>query len=330
MMSAMSDRSDFVPLPTLACDRGTDLRDNHAVGKPLDDRVITSPSPWILPIVLWLMVPVYFLLADLFLVPGMCIWNQHDWGAIFVYMTMGVVLSQFAVFPTWLSWDTSPLWQRLAIVAVLAMVFCVAWLVSFPAGDAIDGRKLGSLLNREVLALLCLLPAIILAIDLPLQILRVLFGWRIVQTWQNPPAERPLAISDLLAAMAAVAVALTCARLAKGLIPGGNEAQFWFALAIGAACGAGGGIVIVPTLAWLTFRVRSVALGIAGVGIFSAVAFIVLWTVFFVVSRGRRMDWWESLGISISVLTFIGVTGGVFWFARAAGYRLEVRSRVVG
>jgi hypothetical protein len=277
-----------------------------------------------------LIVPAYFLLADLFVVPGMCIWNQHDWGAVFVYMTMGVVLAQFSVVPTWLSWHASPLWQRLAIVAVFTIVSWIAWLVGFLVGDAIDGRKLGSLLDREALPALCLLPAIILAIDLPLQILRVLFGWRIVPTWQSPRAERPLAISDLLAAMATVAVALTCARIAKGLNSGGNEAQFWLALAIGAACGAGGSIVIVPTLAWLTFRVRRIALGVAGVGIFSAVAFAILWTVFFVMSRGRRMDWWESLGISISVVTFIGVTAAVFWLARAAGYRLEVRSRVVG
>ena len=170
-----------------------------------------------------------------------------------------------------------------------------------------------------------MLPAIVLAIAIPLLVLRVLSGWRITRSPEGDSGERPLSIADLLSAMAIVAAALASSRMAKEFATGVSESEFWLGLASGAAGGAGAAVVIVAPLAWLTFRARSLSLVIVSVGIYSAVVYATLWMV--LSWMFGRMNLWESIGVSISALVFVIVTTVVLRLARAAGYRLEFGAR---
>ena len=61
-MSGMRDDTESAPADAIV------------LVKPRGDALPASARPSIPPVLVWLVVPAYFLLADVFLVPGMCIW----------------------------------------------------------------------------------------------------------------------------------------------------------------------------------------------------------------------------------------------------------------
>ena len=277
-------------------------------------------------LVVWL-----FLMADLLVVPGMCIWDQEDWGAVFVYVLLGIIVAQFAVLPAWLAWGQPAFWLRLLIVGGLGVVFVGAWFLGFGIGSWIDGRALTIREQEqdELIAAALLLPPIILALELPLHTVRALFGWRLGFIGEGANVSRPLAIGDLLVAMALVAVALTCARLANEVVGRTSESEFWLALGIGTACGATASVLLILPLAWFSFRLASLPLVLAAVGLFCILATGALWGTISLVFRGPRMNLWEMIGLGITGSVGMYTVAAIILVARAAGYRLAAgRSQV--
>jgi hypothetical protein len=276
----------------------------------------------------WLLIAWLFLLADLLVVPGMCIWSQDDWGAVFVYALMGIIVAQFAMLPAWLAWGGPPFWIRLLAVSASGMVYVGAWLLGIAIGNWIDGRAFQRGIDSEAFAAALLLPPVILALVIPLQGMRIIFGWRLGIGPVHVP-ERPLAISDLLLAMALVAAALTCARLAMRFARDTTETQFWAGLAIGTACGAVASAALVLPVTWLAFRLKSIPLGVAGIAVFSILATIALLVTASLVFGPRRMDLWELSGLAITGSIGMYAAAATFWLARSVGYRLEAGRSLV-
>ena len=265
--------------------------------------------------------------ADLLVVPGMCTWDQDDWGAVFVYVMLGLITAQFAVVAAWLAWGEPEFWRRLLIVGGLALVYVPTWMLGCAAGNWIDNRgfRLPDDEAKFIYATALLLPPVMLALALPLHVMRALFGWRLSRSGLEADAGRPLAIGDLLVAMAVVAAALTSARLAKQLAGGTNESEFWLELGTGAACGGAASFMLVLPLTWLSFRLRSVPTVVAAIGLFSILAAGVLWMTAALVFRAPLPRLWEMIGLVITGAIGMYAVGAILLLARGAGYRLQTR-----
>jgi hypothetical protein len=190
-----------------------------------------------------------FATANVAVLPLMDTFRQRDWGAVWVYLSIGLIVAQGGSLPFWLVFGRGSFLARLIVFWAGVAVMGACW-----GAGAIVATSMHAFLHvydDEVRFFALSLPLAALAIQLPLWPLKLFCGWSVVK-WDverdDAPvgeANRPLAIRDYLIGTAIVAVAFTCARVAPRHMP----SNYWIVWLIFAASVAGTSLIsIVPAM----------------------------------------------------------------------------------
>jgi hypothetical protein len=292
------------------------------VGPQTDFPKLSTRPLWI---VTWLGLAALFLLCDLTIAPCMRQWGPDMWGALFVYAAAGPLFAQFGVLPAWLALGDRPYWFRLARHWLAAIAAMAAAALGNILANWSSGRVLRIEDGPAMMSLLLVLPALSLAVESPLWILRWVFGWRITRQIDCPP-QRKLAIRDIMLATALVAAALALARLSPQFQPGGPDRAFWGMMAVAAAVAVGSSTVLLPPFVWFALGVRSLPMAVLGAAIHAGT----LAAIFLAVIAYNRWTFsttlWGTIGASVTAITFAWGVTVPFWLARFQGYRLICRT----
>ncbi len=309
--------SDFL-LPGAAADRGWSDFPSLAAPALVEPRLHKRDrAPLIVMAAL-------FATANAAILPLTDVFQQRDWGAVWVYLSAGLMAAQAGALPFWLVFGRESFLARLVVFWAAAVGLFACWGVGLLVWQQTSSHRFSSL---EVVHFFVLsLPLAALAIQLPLWPLKLYFGWSLVCHGEMKPApsDRPLAISDYLLGTALVAISVGLARLA----PDRLESAFWLAWLIFAASVAGTSLVSVVPAMLLMLRptggrrgaafMLAYALGAAGITVIITAA---------VNPNFRRQlssssQWWELVGGLLVFLAFAAGLSGAMLATRALGYRL--------
>jgi hypothetical protein len=241
------------------------------------------------------------------------------------------VAAEAGILAVWLVWCEWPLSLRLALHWLAALFLFGCWALGAAAvwpSEPYDPNRV--LFQTKVLpGTAAALPPISLAVQLPLWICRLVFGWRLLRTptHRPPPVVRKLSISDLLVGTTVVAVSLGCLRLVA-FDPQQIEAQYWAGWGLGVlALIAISSLLLLPLVAIV---LRPVGNGLAGV---LTVCFLALISISVGIplvltlrAMGAPPPVHEVLLVSTAFLSTLGATmAAPLWLARSLGYRLRFR-----
>lgn len=171
--------------------------------------------------------------------------SPSDWGAFWVYLSMGGMCGQLGLLTIWGAIGMGRAWQRqLTVLAIGAF-----WIASWGAGQWLVRNGFTRVRWNEISPFLGF-PLLLLATQLPLWIFRVFGRWRIVSEFEpgSPPPQ--MSIAGILGAMTFIGAALALARVGMQFAAGRAQSEWWIVL--GLTCAACAGIclaVLVPVCA---------------------------------------------------------------------------------
>ena len=284
------------------------------------------PLPQISP--LWLIVPC--LACDFLMVPVISSLDGPP-HPLFVPLALGIVgcvLAQGCLLAAFLAWSEGPFLRRLLVHWLIAAGLYLAWLGGLMLAAVGDGDA------SSVAASVALgVPLVSIGAQFPLWLARQFWGWRLVRDSRPDipvchPAERKLAIRDLLLATAVVAVALALARLAPLDGDDKDAGPVWL-VGCTVACVISS-LTMLPAGAWLmrpvgqTFLSAIPLRGLAFCILYAAAWIALVWIVVLV-------QWWFAfprapraiyVGISSVIVAFAATVILTALLARSRGYRL--------
>lgn len=265
--------------------------------------------PW-LPL---LLLAVLGLLADVAVLPLMEVFNSNDWGAVWVYASAGVILAQAGAISAFLVWTRARFWVRLAGHWAVAAMAVAAWV----AGAIVSGE-----FEPEMEFLLLSLPALALAMQIPLWLTRLYLGWHFVPAASVPVSSQhfasvreSLSIRDFFVGTLLVAVSLGFLRVGATI-----EDDIWIVMAVAtpvAMFATSFSVIPIGRLLMSEFDWR---LGIVFIALETTIAAVVIVAVVFWMETGARM--WDLFGIAIIVFAFAATLSAAALAARFADYRL--------
>jgi hypothetical protein len=263
---------------------------------------------------------------------------------VIVGLVLGVFPAQVGALTLWLVFGSGPFLLRLAAHWGIAFGLFAAWALGCAAAMA-DGptRELPEVLS----AVVCSLPLVSLAAQLPLWPLRTHLGWRVElpndekgsgvlggerlsnmekpcpPKTPGPLAPDPLTIRDILVGTVVTAVAVAGLRIFPQIWGRGEYfwEGYWMAWAIGA-----GVIALVSLLALLPaitmlLRIRDTAgASLAWLGYVATAGFVTVVAIGLIARAGPPPEFIVGL---ICVFTSFALTLGLpLWIVRAHGWRL--------
>jgi hypothetical protein len=186
----------------------------------------------------------------------------------------GVFAAELGLATLWLVWGPGSFGLRLVAhwAAAIGLYCCFAVGVVLALADQVPAQHLPPIL----FAILCGMPAVSLAAQLPLWPLRTHLGWRIERQPENSPAEHiihSLSIRDMIFATVVTSLSLACLRFIA-MLPNTADAWFWPTWGIAVAI-----IAVVSTLSLLpatliVFRIRDKSAAAAALGGYALVAWV--------------------------------------------------------
>jgi hypothetical protein len=255
-------------------------------------------------------VAMVFVLANFAVVPLIELFDD----AFVVFWCVGIMLAEGFILAAWLVWGGGLFLQRLALHWLAAFLLGLAWLAGAVVTEGVRDGDIRAVLEVVPFSL----PLVSLAIQLPLWIARLYFGWQIVDACAESAPARPLAIRDLMFGMVVVAVSLALARLAEGM---NRSSDGWLVWAILIPSLAGISLVsVLPVAVWL-LCLRNVAVGLIAIPIHTTIAIVVTVVI---MSMTERINLREVFAIATVVASFAATLAAAALAARAAGFRLEV------
>jgi hypothetical protein len=253
--------------------------------------------------------------------------------ALLLAAMFGAIAAEAGVLAVWLVWCEWPLSLRLALHWLAALFLFGCWVLGSLAAWQADPYYPDRFLFQPklVVATAAALPPISLAVQIPLWLCRLVFGWRLVRTAksQRPPTESKLSIRDLLVGTSVVAASLGCLRLVA-LDPQQIEARYWALWGLGVLALIAVSAVVLLSLVAIVLRpaaseTAAALMLICSVGIFGAV-FIPFLLAMRTIGPGIRPPPHEPfLVISVFLTSFGGTLAAPLWLARSYGYRLRFR-----
>jgi len=224
-------------------------------------------------------------------------------GAIVLFgaAAVGLFPAQAGTLTLWLVWGPGSFVRRLAIHWLAALALFTAWAMGIAIAFGSDGPA--QELPRVWGTVLCSLPLVSLAGQLPLWLLRTHLGWRVERLEGEaqreprlggslalphgplPPARQPLSIRDILLGTVVTAVTLAGVRLVAAMVDadrgmGQLDAGYWLAWGIAVLIIAAISLLgFLPAL-WLLLRHRDTGqamglwLGYAAVACFVMLVFM--------------------------------------------------------
>jgi hypothetical protein len=233
----------------------------------------------------------------------------------FVFGCIGVMLAEGFVLAAYLVWGSGQFWQRFALHWLVACVLGMIWLFGALAAEGPRDRDIREVLENVPMSL----PLASLAVQLPLWIARLYFGWRLVDRCADPAPERPLAIRDFLVGMVVVAVSLAGARLAEEMLLHSTEGWLLWAAFVPSLAGISL-VSVLPVAVWL-LRLRDLSIGLICIPI--QTMFAILVTVIIVAISEHRLRLEEVLIVATIIVSFAVTLSLAALAARAAGFSLK-------
>lgn len=242
-----------------------------------------------------------------------------DAAIYFMMIVAGPLIAQFGILPAWLVWGESRFWQRLLIHWALAATLALAWL----AGLLLVIPEIGPTpenLSRDLAAMTLCLPAVSLAIEVPLWITRHILGWRL---GRSNVLQKPLAIRDFLYGMAIVSVALALVRAAGAVVNPRDGAEVWTGVAIVGVVGSIASLAVILPLAWFLLRFARTGHAIIVTFVYSVLAGLALLAILIGIS-GLPPTPQPVIGLGLLCASVAASIAAAFGLARGMGYRLIV------
>jgi hypothetical protein len=240
-------------------------------------------------------------------------------GAIYV----GFVFGQVMALAAWLVWNEGPFLRRLAIHWGIAFGLAAAFFCGLIAALVADSISRIDFKNAGLAFVVCTLPAVSLAAQLPFWPLRTYFGWRVHRTLEGASlAGRPLTILDMFFGTAVVGATLGLARLITSLFP--NEffpPLMWIQLAVyGALWSIASLFIGIPTI-FCIMRSTNLARGIAALGGYLLFGLVLLIGIPSAL-RGIVAPLESSVTLTLGTFTLAATFSAPLLVLRACGYRL--------
>ena len=230
----------------------------------------------------------------------------------------GFVLAQVGLLSVWAVLGPQRIWRQWTASLLTLTGFVIALTVGATIGF---GHGQGF---RGLFAL----PLVFTVAQLPLWLLRLALGWRMVRSGVEETAgtrrARQFGVQDLLTLTAAVALMLGLARFsipASSDLPGREITAMWNAVVSFGLALAIVNTFLVPPCVWAGLRLDDLSGAIAGVVGYGLLLFMLIATVVGVQSRGSTPGDMEGLLVLFLAVT-LGATFGVLRLAHACGYVL--------
>jgi len=216
-------------------------------------------------------------------------------------------------------------WAKRFLVGVTVLLVLCGTMAGGMAVNSVAGTDVVALATRLFWNDLLCLPLLLIAVQTPLWVMRIGFGWRVACRGEVPStAFRPLRIGNLLIATAVVAAALAAARCSGWVsTPSGDVSIVGLVVAALIIVMVSAVIVLPAVLAALYARRLPMALGLAFA--VDAAILVVCMAVVRVI-RGAPLDT-ETFAVALLLAGgfFVSLTAPML-IARRQGYRL-VRGR---
>jgi hypothetical protein len=231
-------------------------------------------------------------------------------------IAMGIMLSEIALACVAIVWGQGRFVGRLLAVWFLGLIGLGAWAMSLlDAAQAVDSDE-AQLLRFWFAAM----PCVVLAIQVPLWLLRLYFGWRAVHRSTTTTSDTPLSIRDILMGTAITAVSLSLVRFSATW---GQEvdAGFWLAWGIAALCLSAIGLLVISPLVLTTLYFRSTLVALVSSATYAVIAGLgaTLILVAFVPDVLKDSDF--PLILTLLIVCPLAILVPLL-IARLAGYRL--------
>jgi hypothetical protein len=273
-----------------------------------------------LPLLLFAPFVGLFALSDAAVLKLMEVFQPDDWGAFWVYLTAGGMAAQLGLLTIWGAVGLGKAWQRQLLVMGVGGLWIGAWV----AGRFLLKERGFSPSWNESAPAFCL-PLVLLAMQLPLWIFRVLAQWRLVSNDGIAPSKPPqMTIAGILGAMTLIGISLALVKLGLQVIESEETAFWWTAVAV--AC-ASGGIISLLVLVPITVLMLRLNSWLAGLGLsvlfLLAIVSIAVITTAAITGNMRSMSFGTYLAFPAA---FSGLVGGLLLplvLIRLANYRLR-------
>jgi hypothetical protein len=189
------------------------------------------------------------------------------------FFALGIILGQGAALASWLVWGEGPFLRRLVVHWGIATALWCVYVTGLSGYARYVGAN-GSAIRAGWEIALCL-PLLSLAGQLPLWLVREVFGWRLKRgNGQEISGPQQLTIRGLLWATLVVALSLACARSMEMSGP-----DFWAEITVGCALlTLASALAVLPAAAMLLGR-SSVRRGAVATGAYAAISITLMWTI---------------------------------------------------
>jgi hypothetical protein len=235
-----------------------------------------------------------------------------------IAMAVGVFATQMSVLCTVLVFGDGRLWLRLAGVWAIGYGLAVTFLGSLFLSERGISQK-----AEAFRALICSLPLVALAVQIPLWAVYYYFGWRIGRPGEVKPS-RPLSIGDIFLGTAIAAATLGAVRFAPDQRTAADPG-FWLAWTIAVPSLAGVSLISVLPALYLTLRIAQPAIGCVTLFIYALVAAAVtLFAIHSISAMTRSGPPPAEMTVVFPVMfsSFAVTLFGAFSLARWRGLRL--------
>ena len=242
--------------------------------------------------------------------------NSEAGVVFFVSLALGVYAAELGALTLWLVWGPDTFLWRLTMHSTAAFGLYVAWALGFGAAFATDAPPGG--IQQVWGWVLCGLPLISLAAQLPLWPLRIYFGWK-VERESTAVKPQPLLIRDFLAGTVVTSVSLAALRLMPEDFQ--RDPDFGIAWGVGTFATLGiSAISLLPAIVFvLRFKETPAAAG-AWFGYVAGMWMATLAVVSILGGSGPPED--IVFAMIVAFGSFATAIFGVLFIARLRGYRL--------
>jgi hypothetical protein len=253
--------------------------------------------------------------VDLLMLPMVAAIKGRPVGLMMVLPLVGCLLAQGSLLAAWLVWGDAPFSRRLVWHWIVAGCLCCVWLIGLAVARPPEGfREVGFTVALTV-------PVVSLGAQLPLWVVRLLFGWRIVRS-TAPSAEQPLSIRDLLLATLIVAASFAVARLSPAAQ---QDKEFRLVWGVYMAAAATFSLVAIIPAAAILLRSRPLARAVQYSLYLAAAPIALLWlgvVIARIYAPGILAPWFIYAGLTLFILSYAGTAILAAVAARDQGYLL--------
>jgi hypothetical protein len=234
------------------------------------------------------------------------------------FALLGCTLAQGTALAAWLAWGDAPFLRRLAWHWGIAVGLYLIWVAGFAL--SIKPREFVEIISTILLAI----PLVSIAAQLPLWIVRHLFGWRLIRESSDTTraVEPPLKICDLMLATLLVGAAFALARLVP---PVAREQERWAIWAIMFTVASGISTIAMLPAGPLLMRPRLLQRALFYGGLYAALLVSILWGavgVLYLYASAYLAPFFLYVWLSALMLAFAATLILAAVAARAHGYRL--------